>query len=192
MTSKQRIYRLLEPLKLYALKGGTLVDAELAAYLAAFEAVENGLKQLYTGAFAALCDSQQLKRWERMTGLPVKEEIPLEQRRHMVLERLAVSPRGFTVAGLEKALASAGITAQVQELPGQGKIRIISHGITGGYYTLDEVRRAINRFLPCHLEAELDFGSLTWEMFDEKDRTFQQWDEKKTTWEYFDLNGEML
>ena len=192
MNSKQRLYRLLSPLKLYSLRGNTLVDAELASYLAVMQIVEQKLRQLYSGLFVALADGQQLKRWERMVGIPIKENVSLEERRRMVLERLSVTPQDFTKEGLQKALASAGIQVEIQELPQEGKIRIISKGITGGHFTLDEVKQAINRFLPSHLTTEFDIGSLTWEMFDQKDYTFAQWDGKGATWEYFDLNGEML
>lgn len=195
---RQKLYRSLERLGLYRLprvnqlqppegRCDSLVQCELEAYLVGLEALEEAVSQLLGPCFAQTCDAVQLKRLERMLGIPVKEELSLSVRQRMVLDRLAMGASDFNQEGMQRALRSAGVPCEIQELPEEGRLRIITQGLTGGFLNLDEVKEAIQAVAPAHLEIELETGSPTWEQLDQQDRSWDDIDQLDLSWEQMEM-----
>lgn len=195
---RQRLYRSLERLGLYRLpraaqsqppegRCDSLIQCELEAYLVGLQALEEAVGQLLGPCLVQTCDSQQLKRLERMLGIPVKEELALSVRQRMALDRLAMGASDFNQEGMQRALRSAGVPCEIQELPEQGRLRVITQGLTGGFLNLDEVKQAIQAVAPAHLEIELETGSPSWEQLDTMDRSWEEMDRLDLSWEQMEL-----
>lgn len=188
MTCRESFYRLLSSLKLYRLGCKSLIDAEIESYLAGFEMVEQSLRDLWHSAFIMTSDSQQLSRFERLLGLCVNTDLPLENRRLMALWRMSVGPNDFHEEGILQAIRSAGLDAELVCSPPH-QVTIKGLRFLGDFSSLDEIARAIDAFLPAHLDVVLDVGLMTWQDFDGLDKTWQQLDEMDLTFQSFDLGN---
>ena len=184
------LYGLLESVRLYQLRGDSLVTAELESYLTALERIEEKIARLVSRRFVALCDSEELSQWEKLLEMRVNPQAEEEARRQAVLYRLAVDGNSFTRQGLLDCLASGGMKAQLEE---EGELlRIEGREFMESCFILEEITRMVEQFAPAHLELSLSVSVMTWEMFEAKDLTFQDWDRLDFTWEYFDIYGHLL
>lgn len=188
----KNILRTLQSLRLYQFNGESLVEQELQSYQAGFSMVEQELEDLGLCACVQTCDEQTLARWEWLLRLPSRADVPIQNRREIVLTKLAVSQLDSTLAGVERSIQAVGLRAQIREDPPLGELLLHSAVITGGYDTLDALKRQVFAMLPAHLGAVFDLGVLTWADFDAKDLTFAQLGEWDFTWEWFDMNGDKL
>lgn len=185
-------YRLLRPLRLYSLVGGTLVDAELAAYDAGFALAEGGLDELEAESFVQTAAGYGLALREEMMQLWLRPQSGPEKRRELLLHRLSVTPNAYSVAGLTGSVRAAGLNAQVLEDIANGRIRIIEDGYIGDFETVDALKEDVRRMLPAHLEADFEIGNFTWDQFAAADVTCAECDAKDVTWSKLDLDGEAI
>lgn len=184
------LYGLLESTRLYRLRGDSLVEAEIESYLTALERVEEKIARLMSRRFVSLCDGEGLAEWERLLEMRVNPQAEEEARRQAVLYRLAVDGNSFTCQGLLDCLASGGVIAHLEE---EGELlRIEGREFMESYFSLEEITRMAGQFVPAHLEFSLNVSVMTWEMFEEKDLSFMDWDRLDFTWEYFDIYGHLL
>lgn len=187
---RKSLYRLQESTRLYRLGKDSLVKAELESYLAVLEPIEIKMSQLAARCFVSLCDKEGLTEWEKRLGMQIRPEAKEHLRRQAILHRLAVDGNSFTKEGLLGCLASAGIQADLQE---QGEVLTINgQEFLEGYTSLEEITRMADQFVPAHLEFSLNIAEMTWEMFEQKNLTFSDWNKLDFTWEYFDIYGHLL
>ncbi len=84
MSRLQALRDALRPLGIYKLEKGTLVYAELAAYAAGLDLLEDGLDELEQGGVSPHRPGGRNLRREEIYGKP-KTLLPLRERREMLL-----------------------------------------------------------------------------------------------------------
>ena len=171
MSRLQALRDALRPLGIYKLEKGTLVYAELAAYAAGLDLLEDGLDELEREAFLPTAQG---------------EGISMRERREMLLYRGAINNRNNTREDLERALVACGLRAQVKENLDGASIYINCFDFLEDFQGQEEIKAAAKEFLPCHLEAEFDFRTLDWNRIDSMDKTFDQMDAAEMTWNQID------
>lgn len=169
MSRLQALRDALRPLGIYKLEKGTLVYAELAAYAAGLDLLEDGLDELEREAFLPTAQGEGISRREEIYGKP-KTLLPLRERREMLLYRGAINNRNNTREDLERALVACGLRAQVKENLDGASIYINCFDFLEDFQGQEEIKAAAKEFLPCHLEAEFDFRTLDWNRIDSIDR----------------------
>lgn len=180
---------LLSPLRLYALGTGGLVDAELAAYAAAFSLLEEVFADIEKQAFVQTAEGEGLLRHERLVGLEERSGVGLEKRRELALYRLAVAPFDFHLEGMENSARAAGMEAQIIENCEGESLTVVSRRLIDDSLDMDSVKARLETMLPAHLRIEFDIGVLTWDIFDAANPSWNDWDGVDFTWNYFDLDG---
>ena len=181
MSRLQALRDALRPLGIYKLEKGTLVYAELAAYAAGLDLLEDGLDELEREAFLPTAQGEGISRREEIYGKP-KTLLPLRERREMLLYRGAINNRNNTREDLERALVACGLRAQVKENLDGASIYINCFDFLEDFQGQEEIKAAAKEFLPCHLEAEFDFRTLDWNRIDSMDKTFDQMEAAEMTW----------
>ncbi|MEG1993933.1 MAG: hypothetical protein RR048_03400 [Oscillospiraceae bacterium] len=124
--------------------------------------------------------------------MPTAKNSSIDNRRDMICSRMAITKNDYTKMGITKAIRSIGFDAEIEEIPQSGKIKICNHGFLKEYDSLDEIKSAMLKILPAHLDFELDIGVLTWDMFEKKNLTFSGFDANEFPWVQLDLNGHNL
>ena len=185
MSRLQALRDALRPLGIYKLEKGTLVYAELAAYAAGLDLLEDGLDELEREAFLPTAQGEGISRREEIYGKP-KTLLPLRERREMLLYRGAINNRNNTREDLETALVACGLRAQVKENLDGASIYINCFDFLEDFQGQEEIKAAAKEFLPCHLEAEFDFRTLDWNRIDSMDKTFDQMEAAEMTWNQID------
>ena len=168
MSRLQALRDALRPLGIYKLEKGTLVYAELAAYAAGLDLLEDGLDELEREAFLPTAQGEGISRREEIYGKP-KTLLPLRD--------------------LERARVACGLRAQVKENLDGASIYINCFDFLEDFQGQEEIKAAAKEFLPCHLEAEFDFRTLDWNRIDSMDKTFDQMDAAEMTWNQIDAHS---
>ena len=184
-----RILSLLSPLQMYRLNQQSLIDAELAAYDTAFSVVENALDALCKGAFLQTAEGNLLKQYESMVGLPERHDIDDARRREMVVYRLSVAPFDFTAKKMLESGRAAGIEALIIENNPEESLVIRTRELIDPTLNMDVARLRLETLLPAHLDWELDFGELTWDMLETTEPDWDDWDNEDFNWDVFDTGG---
>lgn len=190
--SLDRMISLLAPLRIYRLGAGSRIDAELRAYAAALEPVERLLDQIEREAFVQTAAEESLRRYEAMVGLSERRDADPQSRRELVIYRLSVAPFDFTVPKMLDTVRAAGIEARITESPADEKLLIQTRDLIDPTLTMEQAQARLETLLPAHLEWELDFGTLTWNLFDEMNPDWNSWDAADFLWEDFDTAGHRI
>jgi len=178
----------LKPIGVYSLNGGTLIDAELAAYAEGLRLVSDKVAELENEVFIQTATDYGLVLREQAIG-PKKENLQIEDRRSMLLYRGAVTVNDFTRESMERAMIATGVKTSMSEKIAEKKLYINYIAALGGYQTQAEIIAAASEFLPAHLICEFDFGSLSWDFLDAKENTFDSIDGLNFTWDEIDNHG---
>lgn len=201
MGCRQRLYGLLGKLGIYRLSRSrwegppqageelTLVECELESYLLILEGLERRMEQLLQDCFALTAGGERLAMLERQLGIPVKEELEWEGRRRRVADRLSIGASDFHREGVLRALRSAGVDCQLEELPEEGRLRVTVGQVNAGQLSLSQVKATVAALLPAHLLVELEAGGFCWEELDRAEKTWNQLDALDRTWEQLELLG---
>ena len=182
----------LEPLRLYALRRNSLVDRELAAYEAAFDALRSFLVDTVSAAFVQTAAGDALAMHEKLVGLQPRPGLSDEVRRSLVIYRRGIAPFDFSLAGMVNSIRAAGMEAEIICDPAGEKLTIRSLNLIDDFLDLDSVKQSLYTMLPAHLEAAFDIGFMSWDMFEQADVTWDAWDAKDFTWEQFDLAADKI
>ena len=170
---------------LYSLEEGTVPDCELQAYAAGLDLLHNALGELEQESFVQTAEDWGLRLFEERFGV-YQPAGSLAERRKEILARSAVTDRDFTRAAIEHALTAAGLVAEICENPAENKISVNCFAEPAGGRTRAEAAEQAKKFLPAHVEAELDFRTISWNNIDENDRTFAELDALDYTWDMVD------
>ncbi len=171
----------LRPLRLYDL-GENSNNALLLKVFA------GGLQQVYDKAqeiSSRQTDEQRilsLYRLDNTTGADgaEKSEIIAACRR----TRLG---RG-TRADYENLITSAGITAEITELPSEEKLQLKITDFVGEYLTTLDVYLRLLRIFPCHLGMDTTILLLSFDDHDAENQTFDTIDGKNSSFEHYVSN----
>lgn len=187
----QKLQSKLRPLNLYLLSGTTLVDAELKAYAAGIDILNEKLEVLEREAFIATATTYGITERERITG-GIKTGIDINNRRDMLIYRFSITVNDFSKANIEKALRACGLDTTIIEKLDGATIHIDCKGLLDHFDTEQDAIEAAQSFLPAHLSAHFDFRILTWDYIDANDKTFSEMDSANFTWDQIDNYRKIL
>ncbi|MBE6793703.1 MAG: DUF2313 domain-containing protein [Ruminococcaceae bacterium] len=185
MKSFESMIKKLSPLKIYDLSDGSIVTGELGAFSAGLDILRDFLDEMLREAFVYTAESYGLESLERISG-SVRDDLSLDKRRSMLINRLNFDVGDFTLKGLYKMLSALGVDGDIREYPEDGRIAIV---MTDKYYNLTERQWLIDQaqqILPAHLLFDLVFSGLEWSKIDENNNTFDTMDSKYKTWNQID------
>lgn len=182
----QTMKECLRPMGLYRLDGTTMVDAELAAYAAELDRLNQALETLEKESFIPTAQEYGLSRREELFGR-VKEQRPVEDRRNMLLYRGAVTCNDCTRAGMERAMVAAGLRTSIVEQTGSGGLYINCIAMLDTFTKKELAMERAREFLPAHVSAVFDFRPVMWDYLDNKALTFDEIDAENLTWDQFDV-----
>lgn len=187
--SLQAIYQMLGRLHIYALESNSLIDHELAAYDAAFSALEQTLDEAARQTAIQTADGDALANFEHLVGLTPRLTLDLATRRSLVLYRLGSAPFDFHQLGMTNSIRATGMEAEIHEdFLGETMtvrcIRVIDQSLD-----LDALQNSVRTVLPAHLVCAFDLGHLTWAMFETPDLSWDDLETYSMSWIDFDLNG---
>lgn len=165
----------------------THVQCELEAYIAGLQCIENEIESIITNVFPQVADEQNIANFERLLCMPVKPQVPLLNRRKMVLDRLSIGPNDFNVNGMMRALRSVGVESDISEIPNQQKIKVTVKNVIGSFLSLDEVKSAVDAVAPAHLLLDVDTGSNSWVQMDFLGRSWTQLDALGKSWNNIEI-----
>lgn len=184
MNALQSMTAKMKATGLYALDGSSLVDAELQAYAAGLTLAIDAYMQLENESFLATAADYGITSREQQYSLaPYGGEA---ERRSALLKRGAITPNHFTKTDMEQALTMAGLKSEIcEDVPAK---RLYVNCLEG---TADSAARKAaltiaKTFLPAHLDAELDFRSISWDNIEKKDNSFDTMDGLGNTWDAID------
>ena len=186
MNSLSNLYRLLEPLRIYALHKNSLIDSELAAYGAGFDIIAAMLEDARRGCFVQTAEGEALSLHEGAAGLPAREGAPEENRRELVLIR-HLPPSSGDKAGLLEALQGAGLVSpQLEESPGKTGLLLSAGGIAP-MLNGDTALRLAEQILPAHLMPETPGAK--WDDIGALALKWDEWDVLGISWSEYALCG---
>lgn len=184
MSIKHSIYSLLEPIGIYALNTGGLIDSELSAYTAGFELLESRLEKARQSIYPTTASGGELDIHEVGVGVPVRTGIADNRRRELILRRLG-GPYPPTRAGSEEALAACGfVSPRIREHAAGLSVRAggVEPGLTAGECWLLALQT-----LPAHIKALPDAQS--WDELDGLGFSFDKLDSTQRDWDWRELVG---
>jgi hypothetical protein len=174
----------MKPTGLYVLTGSTAVDFELQAYAAELDLIYDALVLLERESFAATAAGYGLTLRLRQFGLPSGGSVEAE--RAAVLELGAVTPDDFTGDGVVSALNAAGLACEITENAVAQKLYLNCSAELVSSASRNAAVKTAKLFLPAHLNAELDFRSISWNNIDQADNAYDALDALDLTWDAVD------
>lgn len=170
--------------KIYSLSGNTTVDYELQAYAQGLDMVCGELETLQRESFVATASDYGLENAEKLLRIGAQENE--EERRNAVMKRCAVTPNDFTVGDMERIFAMEGIDARICERFADQCIYVNCMAASPTEEKKEAVLQTAKNYLPAHLNAELDFRSISWNNIDQVDETFDSHDGAELVWDSID------
>ena len=116
----------------------------------------------------------------------MKNDLSIEKRRKILLNRFSVKSFDFNREAVEKALISAGIDGYIVESPENNTVYINCLNVFDTTITKEMAKDIVLEFIPAHLYTDFDFRILTWDYIDSLDLTFSTIDAKDFTWDEID------
>jgi len=190
MTALESMVSKLKATGIYTLSGGSLVDYELQAYAAGLNMAIDTLAQLEDESFIATAADYGISN--RETQFQVGAYGGSEERRAALLKRGAITPNDFTKADMERVLTIAGLNAEICENTAAKKLYVNCLSETADNVAMQSALRIAKLFLPAHLNAELDFRSISWNNIDQLDECFDTKDSFGYTWDAIDCYGNAM
>ena len=180
MTSLESMIKKLSPLGIYSLNENSVVYAELAAFSEGLDLLKECLEELLKEGFVSTAESYGIESLERLTGC-VRDDLPLSQRRGMLLKRFSLDSSDFTPEGFAEMLSILGVEGEIVESPRTGRISLV----LDGEFAVPErewIVAQAEELLPAHLEWDAVFEGFCWADSDSKGNTFAFIDSKGYDW----------
>lgn len=172
---------------IYTLDGTTQVDRELRAYAAGLDMAFDALAELQRESYVATASDYGL--FNRESTLQIGAAGDTQERRSRILRRCAITPNSFTRADMEYALAVPGAEVEVCECMAEKKIYVNCKDADAQSEQGLSIQKAAKLFLPAHLNAELDFRSISWNNIDGENPSFDTLDGRSLPWDAVDDYG---
>lgn len=102
--------------------------------------------------------SWALSRWEKIFGIYVDVNKPLDQRRSVILAKLRGA--GVTTVALVKEVADSWYNGSTEIIESSGKVSIKFNSNLGVPSNLSDVEKALREIIPAHLLIEFLFSYL--------------------------------
>lgn len=183
MRALESMRQKLKATGLYTLAENSAADCELQAYAAVLDTAQDALAELENESFAAIALGYGISM--RETQYEITGSGTAEERRAAILKLGAVTPNDFTRTAMVRILEIAGLQAEICENTAANQLYVNCLGNTDETAQKKALKIA-SLFLPAHLNAELDFRSISWNNIDGKDSTFDASDILDLTWDAID------
>lgn len=181
MTALESVIKKLTPTGVYSLAEGSNVYNELNAYCTALDAYRESIDLLLQECFISTSQGYGLELREKVIG-DVRDNYSLEKRREMLCLRNSLGENDYTVEGLGRFMKSFGVdNFQLVEMYWQDEVSIC----IGGSYSDSEaawIENQICLILPAHLYLTVYFGGLSWQIMDNNDWTYEEFEARDYTW----------
>lgn len=175
----------LRPLNLYKLDEENLINAELSAYAAGLDIINDRLEELERECFVSTATSFGLSTKEKIFN-SAHDSADIQKRRDWILFRGALRNSDFTNSGIKNTMSGCGMNVKLYENVSDGTFGISCLEITDDSATNETLQKRAEEFLPAHLLATFDFGSITWDIVAQNDMSFDEMDAKDLTWDEID------
>lgn len=178
--SAQAMRELLNATGGYRLTGASDGDWDLLAAGSQLDLLSDEIETLYGDVFAEGASAGCLDLWESWLR-PQRSAAPIDQRRRMLMQHLAINPEKGTLSEYGEMICAAGVRGKVAE-GGSGLVVRC-----GGLFGLTEVeaRKELDALLPAHIPWEIEFV-FDWSTMETSGRSFADWDALKLTWAELD------
>ncbi len=185
MTSLKSMINKLKPLGIYNLGDESLVYAELSAFSAGLDILRDELEELLREAFVKTAESFGIENLERETE-KLCGDLSIEKRRSMLINRLSFGSGDFTLSGFQKMLRFLGVSGEIIESPFTLSIALKLQ--TGEYSEAfgNWIISQAKALFPAHLECDIVFPGLEWQVIDRMQNTFLYMDTKGYSWDKID------
>ena len=174
----------LQTLRIYSLTESSVVDCELQAYAVGLNLAYDALTELQNESFVATATGYGL--FNRENQFVIGSQGTTEERRTAILKLGAITPNDVTRTDMERDLCAAGLNAVICENTAEQILYINCLGESQDETVRKAAIKAANLFLPAHLNAELDFRSISWNNIDQEDQSFDTEDGLDFTWDMVD------
>lgn len=190
MGALESMLSILKATEIYALGGSSLVDYELQAYAVGLYLVYDVLTKLEQESFIATAlDYGLLNREDQFR---ISAPRTAQERRSAILKHGAITPNNFTKIDMEHALTMAGLDTEICESAAAKKLYINCLGQAADETARQFALKTAKLFLPAHLNAELDFRSISWNNTDDSNEVFNTKDGFGYTWDAIDCYGNAM
>ncbi len=185
MNSVSRLYRLLSPLRIYALGQDSLIDKELDAYGAGFSLLEEQLTRLAQDILPQTATPKGLDLHEGAVGLPTRNA-PEQSRRDLILARRQ-RPRLPTPAGVLALLKATGLlNPEIYEE--ERALYLAASGVVPGLDP-DAAWHLALESLPAHLAVETNARGRDWEGLEELGLSWDDFNALEKCWSLLAFTG---
>ncbi len=174
----------LKVTEIYALGGNSLVDYEIQAYAAGLDMAYDAFVKLENESFISTASDYGLSNRENQFQISVPGTT--ENRRCAILNRGSITPNDFTKVDMEHALTMAGLDAEICENTAGKKLYVNCLSGAADKAARQSAVKTAKLFLPAHLNAELDFRSISWNNIDDMNEVFDTKDSFGYTWDEID------
>lgn len=187
MTSYYKyLCELLEPLRVYATRRGTVSGSELFAAGTALDEAADALEHAEREGVLPLSEGEGLTRRERLFSCcPASPTTAL--RREAIAALARINDDSFTLDAINATISGCGIRAVAEEMGHTGVIRVTFPNTAGVPDEFERIERIVLDIIPCHLLTEFYFRYLTWEECEEREMTWSAVEAEGHTWYSFEL-----
>ena len=175
----------LEPLGLYNLEQGTLVNAELMAYAVALDILYDKLDEIEKEMFIDTAEDYGLSLREKAYGYK-RTSVSAATRREMLNYRSSITSNDFNKESIEDALKASGIDGYIIEVPSEYLMHVNCLQVVDTEVSNNEVESRAQKFMPAHVKTIFDFRPLEWEKIDNMQLSFEEMDSTDLTWDEID------
>ena len=177
---------LLRPLGIYDLTPGSLSGSELDALGVGLDELSERMDYVERESALATAEDEGLRRREALFArTPV--HYSTELRRQAIAALLRIGGDCFTLDDINNTISGCGIKALAQEKDQFGYIRVIFPDVVGIPDGFEQIREIILDIIPCQLEVEFYFRSLTWAECEAYQYTWAIIHQREYTWIQFQM-----
>ncbi len=181
MSHADRLWELILPLGPYS-RQGVYTAGELAGEGSALDGVLESLEELEREAMLDTAGGWGLESLEGLLAHRPVAEDPAD-RRAALSALLRIGGDSFTVAALNDNLKGCGLNAVVSETGETGVVEVRFPDVPGIPDGFQQLRTIIEEILPCHLQVNYVYWYITWEMMEERFKTWGDIEAGGYTWE---------
>lgn len=185
MTGTQRLTDAHKPLGIYNIRRGGNIYNELCVYGEELDRLQAELDKALRECFVSGAQDYGLDAAERVWGA-VRDDLPLEKRREMILSRYALGCKDFTVSSVQKMLCALGVEGNIREFPAEFCVTI---AISGQHTRaqMQWIRAQLRSLFGAHLEVTPVFEGFDWSDAEALGLTFADMENTGMCWDDVDI-----
>lgn len=182
----------LETSGIYSVSAENAIYAELKAYAAVIDIMNGYIDDLKRECFIQTAVDYGLLNVESLFGKTM-DDLPIEQRRTMLINRLSITPSDYTMSDMDRILTACGLVGakayenfDLDVLTVTGKEHIYSDSQS------EWISSQLNMLTPAHLQVLLYLNEITWRRFEQRELTWKELEALDLTWKQLDSKKESV